>query len=199
LLFSDSTAAKSLIIRSVHSDSSSTSVFLVSCNGEAVFVVRGFIKSRINRRHKVSYLHKHDGSSVTSDLDEAEELANVFKCFYKEDEHSGSVPLTAKVSLQMHDFPCFHRNDILKILDTPVPKKWKHLFVTPIPKRSPHTAHFNYRHSITEHLASQKILSTNLHGFRRGKSTETHMLGVLNEWTSILDDNDNLDIIYFDF
>lgn len=102
----------------------------------------------------------------------------------------------------------FHRSE--------VPSRWKHAYVTPIQKKPPFSDPSNYRPvSITSifcrifekivkkvvvrHLDEYNVLSPHQHGFRSNRSTVTQMIETLNDWTSLLDSNTNVDVIYFDF
>ena len=49
------------------------------------------------------------------------------------------------------------------------------------------------------HLIHNKLISKNQHGFLIGRSTLTQLIQTLEEWTSMLDKNDNLDVLYCDF
>lgn len=97
-----------------------------------------------------------------------------------------------------------------------VPGRWKHAFVTPIPKKAPYNLVTSYRPiSITSvfarvferklkaplvnYLESNSLIPNNQHGFRSGRSTETLMLSALNDWTKALDQKINVDVVYFDF
>ncbi|EYC06910.1 hypothetical protein Y032_0073g764 [Ancylostoma ceylanicum] len=104
----------------------------------------------------------------------------------------------------------------LSFMRAEVPDRWRHALVTPIPKKKPHTSPSNYRpisitsifarlfekilkKRIVAHLSSHSIISDNQHGFQKGKSTVTAMIQVLNDWTSLVDEGKNVDVIYFDF
>ena len=97
-----------------------------------------------------------------------------------------------------------------------VPTRWKHSYVTPIPKKEPYTNANNYRPvSITSvfcrifekslkdvllhHLRINHMIPQSQHGFVKGRSVETNLLECINDWTKILDNKKCCDIIYFDF
>lgn len=97
-----------------------------------------------------------------------------------------------------------------------VPRRWKHSFITCIPKKPPYSSPQNYRPvSITsifcrvfekilkkrllQHLDKHRIISDCQHGFSRGKSTETALLSALNDWTRAVDAKAQVHAVYFDF
>ena len=43
------------------------------------------------------------------------------------------------------------------------------------------------------------FISHNQHGFLQGRSCSTQLLEVLDIWTQILDNSDNVDVVYLDF
>lgn len=49
------------------------------------------------------------------------------------------------------------------------------------------------------HIENNGIIPDSQHGFRTGRSTETSMLVSLEEWTKALDQNLDVDVIFFDF
>ena len=55
------------------------------------------------------------------------------------------------------------------------------------------------RGHIFEHLKTKKLLSEEQHGFREGRSCLTNLLTTLEDWTSMLEDGDCVDIAYLDF
>lgn len=50
-----------------------------------------------------------------------------------------------------------------------------------------------------EHVISNKILSTKQFGFMTGQSTTLQLLHVVDEWTKLLDEGGEADVIYMDF
>lgn len=104
----------------------------------------------------------------------------------------------------------------LSLMTSVVPKKWKHSFVIPLPKKEPLSDPSNYRpvsltsffcrvfekfmlEQINEHIRLNEILSPDQHGFRRDRSTETQMLEALDDWTLALDAHKSVDVMYLDF
>ena len=55
------------------------------------------------------------------------------------------------------------------------------------------------RQKILNHLESNKLLSENQHGFMAGRFCTTQLLEVLDIWSRILEDGENIDVIYLDF
>ncbi|EYB90916.1 hypothetical protein Y032_0212g2233 [Ancylostoma ceylanicum] len=52
---------------------------------------------------------------------------------------------------------------------------------------------------LLDFLEEHDIISSNQHGFQKGKSTVTAMVKVLNDWTKYLDEGKSVDVVYFDF
>ena len=113
-----------------------------------------------------------------------------------------SVPLTKifKLSLSMGECP----------------DDWRSANVTPIHKKGSRTNPGNYRpvsltsqsckvlesivrKHILEHLMTNNILSNSQHGFRSGRSCLTNLLEIMEDWTEIIDDYDDIDVAYLDF
>ena len=93
---------------------------------------------------------------------------------------------------------------------------WKYSFITPIFKKGDPSRRENYRpisitsiisrvfeRLITKHiklfLLKNSLLSKHQFGFMSGKSVELQLLASLNKWTSAINDNKYIDIVYFDF
>ena len=55
------------------------------------------------------------------------------------------------------------------------------------------------RQSVVEHLEQNKLISDEQHGFVRGRSCITHLLDVLDDWTTALEEGYSIDAIYMDF
>lgn len=102
------------------------------------------------------------------------------------------------------------------LFNADVPKRWKHSFVSPIPKKSPLSQPINYRPvsltcftarvfekhllaDVIDHLERNDIISSAQHGFRKGYSRETQMLECLNDWTLANEENKSTDVMYLDF
>ncbi len=51
---------------------------------------------------------------------------------------------------------------------------------------------------IMEHLESRNLLTSDQHGFRSKRSTETQLLECINDWTSALDSKESVDVFYLD-
>jgi hypothetical protein len=97
-----------------------------------------------------------------------------------------------------------------------VPRQWKQANVTPIFKKGKKQRKENYRpvsltsiackvmekiirDRIIQHLLTNEVLTNCQHGFVPGRSCVTNLLGVLDDWTSYLDQNAPVDAIYLDF
>ena len=55
------------------------------------------------------------------------------------------------------------------------------------------------RDKIINHMVTNNLFSSKQYGFITGRSTTLQLLKVLDEWTEILDNNGQVDIIYMDF
>ena len=97
-----------------------------------------------------------------------------------------------------------------------LPLDWKSANVMPIFKKGNKQESRNYRpvsltcvvckifecmvrKHIIKHLSTNEMLSAHQHCFVTGHSCTTHLLEVLNDWTHILEEGDNIDAIYMDF
>ena len=104
--------------------------------------------------------------------------------------------------------------DSLEVGETP--EDWRTANVTPIFKKGDRNNPANYRpvsltsqvckvlesivrERVIEHLNSNNLLSEEQHGFREGRSCLSNLLTTLEDWTSILDDKDCVDVAYLDF
>ena len=97
-----------------------------------------------------------------------------------------------------------------------VPEDWRLANVTPIFKKGAKTSVSNYRpvsltslvckimesilrDNITEHLLSNKLISSSQHGFMKSKSCLTNLLEFLETLTSLHDEGYPSDLIFLDF
>ena len=97
-----------------------------------------------------------------------------------------------------------------------IPKEWKDADVTPIHKKGSKQEPGNYRpvsltaiccklqesivkDCIMEHLLKENDISDHQHGFLSGRSTKTQLIETLEDWTKILENEDNFDALYCDF
>ena len=102
------------------------------------------------------------------------------------------------------------------LIEGQLPQDWKDGNITPIFKKGKRHIPGNYRpvsltsipckmlerlvrNAIMEHMESNHLLNDVQHGFVPGRSCSTQLLTVLDDWTSALEDGDNLDAIYMDF
>ena len=96
------------------------------------------------------------------------------------------------------------------------PSDWRSANVTPIHKKGDRTDPSNYRpvsltsqvckvlesivrKQLLEHLTENNILRDEQHGFREGRSCLTNLLGIMEDWTKIIDEGDGIDVAYLDF
>ena len=97
-----------------------------------------------------------------------------------------------------------------------VPSIWKSAVVVPIHKKGSRSAPENYRpisltsipckimeslvrDALVEFLASTGQLSKHQHGFRPRRSCSSQLMEVLNDWTTMLERGDPVDVAYLDF
>ena len=102
------------------------------------------------------------------------------------------------------------------LIEGQLPQDWEDGNITPIFKKGKRHIPGNYRpvsltsipckmlervvrNAIMEHMESNPLLNDVQHGFVPGRSCSTQLLTVLDDWTSALEDGDNLDAFYMDF
>ena len=102
------------------------------------------------------------------------------------------------------------------LIEGQLPPDWRYGNITPIFKKGKRHIPGNYRpvsltsipcnmlerlvrNAIMEHMESNHLLNDVQHGFVPGRSCSTQLLTVLDDWTSALEDGDNLDALYMDF
>ena len=105
-------------------------------------------------------------------------------------------------------------NESLEFGETP--EDWRNANVTPIFKKGSRNDPANYRpvsltsqvckvlesivkEQVLGHLEKNKLLSEEQHGFRKGRSCLSNLLTTLEDWTSILEDGNCVDVAYLDF
>lgn len=97
-----------------------------------------------------------------------------------------------------------------------LPEKWKWAHITPVFKKGSKHDKENYRpisltsiicrlleriikKEIVKHLDANELFPNDQYGFRAKRSCVTQLLEALEEWTSLLDEGNSIDVIYFDF
>ena len=55
------------------------------------------------------------------------------------------------------------------------------------------------RNEIMEHLINNNLLSKFQHGFIKARSCTTQLLAVLDDWTYVIEQGENVDAIYLDY
>ena len=97
-----------------------------------------------------------------------------------------------------------------------LPEDWKKAVVTPVHKKGDKTLANNYRpisltcisckvmehivcSSMYSYLSEHNILTTYQHGFRKGTSTLTQLISVLDDWAHSLDNRFRTDVFLIDF
>ncbi|EYC23317.1 hypothetical protein Y032_0015g2585 [Ancylostoma ceylanicum] len=186
---------------------------------------------------KASILAKHFQKSFSDNSSDVKWSTVEIPCtskdssvwFYKEEIYEILSKLPLSYSVTPDDVPPYFIRKVAIAIAYPlehifnfsfmhgdVPDRWKHAFVTPIPKKAPFCLVSNYRpisitsvfartfekilkSAILKHLETNNILPEEQFGFRAGRSTETLMLSTLEDWTDTLDQGNNIDVVYFDF
>ena len=97
-----------------------------------------------------------------------------------------------------------------------VPRQWKEAHIVPIHKGGSKAVMSNYRpvaltsaickviekivcSAIMSFLMRNELITSQQHGFLRGRSCQTNILLCLENWTQILDDGMSVDVAYFDY
>ena len=97
-----------------------------------------------------------------------------------------------------------------------LPCMWKHAIVKPLFKKGSKSSPKNYRpvsltsicckimeriirDSLVKHLETNKLLNSNQHGFRSGRSCVTQLLELVEIWSDLFDCNIPFDCVYLDF
>ena len=97
-----------------------------------------------------------------------------------------------------------------------IPKEWRQARIVPICKKGARCEPGNYRpvsltsqvckvmerlvkSAIMDHLEENELLTRHQHGFRKGKSCQSNLLEVLEDWTVVIDDGHGVDVLFLDF
>ena len=104
-----------------------------------------------------------------------------------------------------------------KSLDTSkIPTQWKRADISPIHKKGPGNIMNNYRpvnltsnvskafesifgDKLFNYLYLNSLISNEQHGFVKGRNCQTNILLCKEDWTRALDEDDSIDVIYFDY
>jgi hypothetical protein len=104
----------------------------------------------------------------------------------------------------------------LSLKEKNIPQAWKNANITAIYKKGSKTQAGNYRpvsltsivckllesiikDRIMEHMVDNNLFTPYQSGFMSGKSCVTQLLQVLDHWSDMLDQGENIDIVYLDF
>ena len=98
-----------------------------------------------------------------------------------------------------------------------IPKEWKMAIVSPVckgnNKKLSDPASYRpvsltciacrllervIKEQMMAHLCSHDLISTQQHGFRQNRSTESQLLECINDWTLSLDAKESIDVLYLD-
>ena len=55
------------------------------------------------------------------------------------------------------------------------------------------------RDHIIQYMEENNLFNTNKHGFRKGRSCTTQLLGIFDHWSNIIDNGNSIGVIYLDF
>ena len=117
----------------------------------------------------------------------AQELAPIFRILFQASVDQGTIPQDWK---KAYIIPIYKKSDPLKA------ENYRPVSLTPVPcKLLEHIIHSN----IMKHLDKHNILCHNQHGFRKGKSCETQLIGIVDDLASSLNNNEQTDLIFLDF
>ena len=136
----------------------------------------------------------------------------------REDKSMGPDRLSPRLLREIYDKISYPLYIIFKksLREGVVPQDWKTANVTPIYKSGSRIKAENYRpisltsvvckileslmrDTIVSHLEDKLLLYDSQHGFRKGRSCLTNLLSFLDKITGVIDEGDDIDIIYLDF
>lgn len=97
-----------------------------------------------------------------------------------------------------------------------LPSDWRQAKVTPIFKKGSRRNPSNFRpisltsqsckvmeriiqRHLLQHIERENLLTPHQHGFTHGRSCQSNLLEAFEDWTRIIDEGQNLDIIYLDY
>lgn len=158
---------------------------------------------------------------VNSDLNDINiETSKILKLLKTLDISKSSGPdgMHPKVLRELSDVIAEPLADVFRksLKEGTLPHQWKVANVTPLFKKGDKSKAGNYRpvsltsipckimekvirDSVFEHLKDNNLLSDCQHGFVEGRSCVTNLIGVLDDWTKLLDEGKPVDTMYIDF
>ena len=115
------------------------------------------------------------------------ELAKPLSIIFKKSLDAGKLPISWKDG---HIIPIFKKGNKHKV------ENYRPVCLTVICCKILESI---LRDSIMDYLTENSLITPEQHGFLIGRSTFTQLIETLEKWTSMLDHNDNIDILYCDF
>ena len=187
---------------------------------EKVDILNKFFSSIFTKEDKTSVplIDKKFSGSVLMDMDITEQMVLETLQSLKPSKSPGPDGLHPKVLREIaaqiaNPLSTMFRASLQTGL---IPNTWKLAHVTPIYKKGKKDQKENYRpisltsvvcrimerlikNVLTGHLLENNLFTPDQYGFREFRSCLSQLLEVFEEWTSLLDDNIPVDIVYFDF
>jgi hypothetical protein len=184
-------------------------------------------KANILNTHFASSFSKPGDKEISINLKYTDELGNInidenginkLLSGLKPNKAAGPDELPSRLLKELHN----ELAPILKVLfqasvnQGMVPKDWKLANVTPLFKKGDKSDPGNYRpvsltsitckilehiiySSIVNHLDKNNVLCPHQHGFRKNRSCETQLIGLIDDLSKGLDGNTQIDAILLDF
>lgn len=159
-----------------------------------------------------------ENQGLLEDIEINEEIVMAKLLKLRSDKATGADDISAMLLTEIRDQICHPLTVIfqMSVQTGEVPNDWKIANVTPIHKKGNRNQPSNYRpisltshicklfesvarDSIVSYLESNRLINDSQHGFRRGRSCLTNLLIFLDQVTRLVDDGNNLDVIYLDF
>ena len=184
-------------------------------------------KANILNTHFASSFSNPGDKDISINLNKIEELGNInieekginkLLAGLKQNKASGPDDIPARLLKELNNelSPIFTILFQASVNQGKVPKDWKLANVTPLFKKGDKSDPGNYRpvsltsitckilehiiySSIVNHLDKNNVLCPHQHGFRKNRSCETQLIGLIDDLSKGLDGNTQIDAILLDF